>query len=110
MHCRLAPNVSVLISLLFSSIQVGCRLNARQNVFPRSKRLLFLPFTRVQFNNTKRGIQIPHTCPTRNRRGTCRGLLLSGGSCPGGGTCPGVDVLHSYLSVFIYEHYCFSCA
>ena len=37
------------------------------------------------------------TCPTRNRRGTCPGLLLSGvvvvrGTCPGdlsgGGRCP----------------------
>src|SRR6218665_1298277 len=60
MRCRLALEVSVLMSLLFSSIQVGCRLNARQNVFPRSRLLLFLPFTRVQLNNTKRGIQIPH--------------------------------------------------
>src|SRR6218665_2374821 len=65
MHCRLALKVSVLISLLFSSIQVGCRLNARQNVFPRSRLLLFLPFTRVQFNNTKRGIQIPHSTTQR---------------------------------------------
>src|SRR6218665_481464 len=30
-------------------------------VFSRSRLLLFLPFTRVQLNNTKRGMQIPHT-------------------------------------------------
>src|SRR6218665_1088036 len=73
MHCRLAPNVSVLISLLFSSIQVGSRLNARQNVFPRSRLLLFLPFTRVRLNNTKRGIQIPHKNSNHN-------LTVYGGS------------------------------
>src|SRR6218665_161157 len=72
MHCRLALKVSVLISLLFSSIQVGCRLNARQNVFPRSQLLLFLPFTRVRLNNIKGGIQIPHT------RHHSRKLILSG--------------------------------
>src|SRR6218665_1548182 len=60
MHCRLAPNVSVLLSLLSSSIQVGCRSTARQNIFPRSRLLFFLLFTRVRLNNSKRGMKIPH--------------------------------------------------
>src|SRR6218665_581895 len=53
MHCRLARNVSVLLSLLSSSIQVGSRSKARQNLFPRSRLLLFPLFTRVRLNNNK---------------------------------------------------------
>src|SRR6218665_2842443 len=53
MHFRLARNVRALLSLLSSPIQVGCRSNARQNIFPRSRLQLFLPFTRLRLEITK---------------------------------------------------------
>src|SRR6218665_266048 len=47
------------------------------------------------------------TCPTRNRRGTCPGLLLSGGNCPRG-LVRRVDVLHSLKSTALVAN-CSCC-
>src|SRR6218665_3663140 len=66
------PRVSCLYALQigaqcqrpsFPSFHRPSRLAVEESAatgFSCSRLLLFLPFTRVQFNNTKRGIQIPH--------------------------------------------------
>src|SRR6218665_776493 len=75
------PRVSCLYALQIGaqskrpSFPLPSRLAIEESaatVFSRSQLLLFLPFTRVRLNNTKRGIQIPHT------RHHSRKLILSG--------------------------------
>src|SRR6218665_3690723 len=76
MHCRLARNVSVLLSL---SHPGWLSIERAANIFPRSRLPLFLSFTRVRLNNTKRGIQIPHT--TKNRGPEMCDVLLGVPGC-----------------------------
>src|SRR6218665_1257346 len=50
-----------------------------------------------------RGGVVRGTCPTRNRRGTCPGVVVRGDLS--GGTCPGVDVLHSLVTPVEFNFY-----